>query len=298
MQLAMLLELSAYPKPGNVHRTRDYSDMRFEHFLGAVSGLHSSFYKAAQLGCIRKYGGRVGRLIFDAVANMFGWQTDGNTSLGTIMLLIPLSMASGKVIAEDGFKEFQSRLKREINEVCEEASHVDSIWVYKAIQLAKPGGLGSVEELDINEDSAMNKIKEDNVRLRDIFMTSASYDSIASEWAHGFDLTFNVGHPFFNRTLEECGDINAATVNTFLKILSERPDSLIARKAGLKEAEKVSRSARIILEKGGILTEEGRERLWKLDERLGKRNHTLNPGTTADLTCSSISIATAAGFRP
>ncbi|WP_455363487.1 triphosphoribosyl-dephospho-CoA synthase, partial [[Eubacterium] cellulosolvens] len=33
LQLAVLLEVSAYPKPGNVHRTRDFELTRFEHFL-------------------------------------------------------------------------------------------------------------------------------------------------------------------------------------------------------------------------------------------------------------------------
>ena len=31
-QIASALEVSGYPKPGNVHRTRDYDDMEFEDF--------------------------------------------------------------------------------------------------------------------------------------------------------------------------------------------------------------------------------------------------------------------------
>ncbi|MEM2622936.1 MAG: triphosphoribosyl-dephospho-CoA synthase, partial [Candidatus Nezhaarchaeales archaeon] len=37
-QLAALLEVSAYPKPGNVHRLRDRWGKRFEHFVaGSVA---------------------------------------------------------------------------------------------------------------------------------------------------------------------------------------------------------------------------------------------------------------------
>ena len=36
-QIASVLEVSGYPKPGNVHRTRDYDDMVFEDFL--ISGI-------------------------------------------------------------------------------------------------------------------------------------------------------------------------------------------------------------------------------------------------------------------
>jgi len=35
-ELASVLEVSGYPKPGNVHRTRDFDDMVYEDFL--VSG--------------------------------------------------------------------------------------------------------------------------------------------------------------------------------------------------------------------------------------------------------------------
>ena len=36
-QIASVLEVSGYPKPGNVHRTQDFEDMIFEDFL--ISGI-------------------------------------------------------------------------------------------------------------------------------------------------------------------------------------------------------------------------------------------------------------------
>ena len=36
-QIASALEVSGYPKPGNVHRTRDFDDMEFEDFI--ISGV-------------------------------------------------------------------------------------------------------------------------------------------------------------------------------------------------------------------------------------------------------------------
>ena len=35
-QLAMMLEVCAYPKPGNVDRCHDYDNTRLEHFLGSM----------------------------------------------------------------------------------------------------------------------------------------------------------------------------------------------------------------------------------------------------------------------
>jgi triphosphoribosyl-dephospho-CoA synthase len=36
-QIASVLEVSGYPKPGNVHRTQNFTDMVFEDFL--ISGI-------------------------------------------------------------------------------------------------------------------------------------------------------------------------------------------------------------------------------------------------------------------
>ena len=43
--LSSLLEVSGYPKPGNIHRTKDFTDTRFEHFLAAIAGIQPEFRK-------------------------------------------------------------------------------------------------------------------------------------------------------------------------------------------------------------------------------------------------------------
>jgi len=298
MQLAMLLELSAYPKPGNVHRTRDHEDMRYEHFLGTISGLHSTFFKAADYGWRTTYKGRVGKLVFEAAERMLHWQSDGNTTLGTIMLLTPLAVAAGRALRNGGLNSIEERLRREVVKVCEDANFQDSMWLFKAIKLVRPGGLGKVQELDVYDPSSLRRIREEKIPLSEIFHASAKYDSIASEWVTGFKVTFEVGYPYYMESLNRHKDLNVAAVNTFLKILSENPDTHIARKVGLNIALEVSRNARKILEKGGASTSSGMKLLWNLDKKLRSRGQELNPGTTADLTCSSIAVATLSGVRP
>ena len=298
MQLAMLLELSAYPKPGNVHRTRDHEDTRYEHFLGAISALHATFFKAAEYGWRGTYEGKIGKLIFRGAERMLNWQSDGNTSLGTIILLTPLAIAAGKALKNGLSKGFAKRLRSEVVNVCKFANFQDSLWLFKALKLVKPGGLGRVQELDVYDPSALRKIGKERIPLNEIFYLSAKYDSIASEWVTGFKVTFEVGYPFYMEALQRHRDLNVAAVNTFLKILSEKPDTLIARKAGLNQAVDVSQNARKILEEGGASTSKGISLLWSLDEKLRSRGHELNPGTTADLTCASIAVATLSGVRP
>ena len=43
INLASLLELSGWPKPGNVHRTKDFEDTRFEHFLSGIAAIQPNF---------------------------------------------------------------------------------------------------------------------------------------------------------------------------------------------------------------------------------------------------------------
>jgi len=89
-----------------------------------------------------------------------------------------------------------------------------------------------------------------------------------------------------------------AIVQTYLTILSQVPDTLIARKRGPEMAMQVSQWAADALAMGGALTPEGQETLVNLDRLLREaENHSLNPGTTADLTCAAIFLYLVCGGR-
>ena len=49
-QIASVLEVSGHPKPGNVHRTRDFPDMVFEDFLISGVVIGDTMKKAAKRG--------------------------------------------------------------------------------------------------------------------------------------------------------------------------------------------------------------------------------------------------------
>ena len=89
-----------------------------------------------------------------------------------------------------------------------------------------------------------------------------------------------------------------ATVHTFRKILSQVPDTFIARKVGLEMAKTISAEARQILEEGGLTTLSGKNILWKLDNKLRDPENRFNPGTTADITEAVLAISTLSGYRP
>jgi triphosphoribosyl-dephospho-CoA synthase len=116
-------------------------------------------------------------------------------------------------------------------------------------------------------------------------------DSIAREYVTDFNITFTIGAPALERFVSRSHDPEASIIQTFLTLLSRLPDSLIARKCGKEEAERVSRRAGEILAIGGAYTQQGRRRLAQWDHSLRKGGNRLNPGTTADLTACALFMA-------
>jgi len=303
LELAILLEISAYPKPGNVHRTSDFQGTVYEHFLASAVALTPHFAGAADQGvkvfqrCVALSKVGVGGIIKEAVADINAWQHGGNTLLGSVILLIPMATATGLTLAKNSSLSVGS-LRKNLKRVVEATTAQDAVNLYEAISLAQPGGLGKSPQLDVTDLKSRKEIMDRQVSLFDVFRISAPWDSISKEWVTNYHVTFDIGYPFFLQQLREIKDINKATVHTYLKILSEVPDTLIQRKAGTAKSKWVSNRAEQILEFGGLNTSKGTRRLQELDHKLHDADHKLNPGATADLTSAVLAVAILEGYRP
>lgn len=300
LELAILLEVSAYPKPGNVHRTADFPETRYEHFLASAVAVTPSFKRAAEQGikvseekiAISEVG--IGNIVKDGVDRMRESQSGGNTLLGALILLMPIAAAAGMV----SYSFSLSKLRKNIKAIVESTTPEDAIAVYDVIALVNPGGLNKSEKLDVTNPNSKKIILDEGVTLFDTFEIASEYDSIASEWVRNYPITFDLGYPYFARQLTETGDINMATVHTFLKILAEVPDTFISRKVGHAKAENISAEAGRVLKEGGLATPLGRNLLQKLDSKLRDLKHDLSPGTTADITEAVLAINNLNGYKP
>lgn len=302
--LSVLLEVSGSPKPGNVHRYADFSDTKFEHFLASgiaiVGEMENAALKGIEIGLrqIRTEEAGMGEIIRSAVTQVRQWQRGGNTSLGTIILLTPLSVAAGIAYAKSTRRSSLLRIRESLSEILRRNTPEDVLQLYKAIRIASPGGLGKVSRLDVSDPSSQREILKEGVTLQDVFKISAERDSVSKEWTTSFDVSFNTGLPEFESTYQKTRNLNYATIHTFLRILSRVPDTLIARKRGIVEAERIAARAEEVLQKGGCLTEDGWGELNRFDSELRDTKNELNPGTSADLTAASIMLALLKGFRP
>lgn len=308
-QLASILEVCSYPKPGTVHRFSDFKDTKFEHFIASGVAIGSVMKRAALKGFIveaKKYSLQkvgVGEYIKECVAESRRWHLGGNTNLGIVTLLVPIVVGAGMLKAKH--KKFDLKLLREnIIKVVKSTTVKDTINFYEAVRLAKAGGLNKVcrevdlKNFDVTRKSSLMNIIQRKIKLYNVMALCSSWDEICKEWVTGMYITFEVGYPTIKRVYRKTGDLNKAITQCFLTILAKQPDSLIARKNSLKEAEKISKKAKKILEVGGTLTSKGIKETEKLDLELRTPDNRLNPGTTADLTASSIMVSLLNGVKP
>ena len=96
------------------------------------------------------------------------------------------------------------------------------------------------------------------VTLREAMDAARERDAIAREYVTDFEITFTIGADTLHRCWRDGAAFSDAVVTTFLTILAEVPDTLIARKNGAAAAEDVSRRAARVLAAGGSLSERGR----------------------------------------
>ena len=300
--LSSLLEISGWPKPGNIHRTRDYSNTKFEHFLAAIASIQPNFYKFCQR--IKNYSKNnqndfsyvnLGSLFKEATEKMIEWQHGGNVILGHILVLTPLAATAVicLILNKLCLYDFKSILKK----VIEDTTVQDTIFLYESIRISNAGGLGKVERYDINDENAFNEIKDDQITLKKIFEYSQNIDSISKEYSTGFKIILDEGLPYYIDIFNKTNNINIATVNTFLKILSKYPDTLIIKKSGLESAKLISKKAKKIINIGGMITEKGKKEIENLDNELYKENGKFNPGTTADLIAGIIFCSLIFGLK-
>jgi len=276
-QLAMLLEVSATPKPGNIDRDHNYTDTRFEHFLVSAVGVYPVLEKTAG----SKSG--VGLLIREAVIESSRWQNGGNTHFGAFILLIPLVMAAGKCKDKED-------LKVQAQKVVRETTVEDAIELYRAFSETKVK-VKPVDDLDLGDTASIDNIQKRGLTLFDLMEISSSYDMIAEEWINGFQKTFKCAASIQDK-IKRYG-INDTVVLTFMELLSSNKDTFIQTKFNSKKAEEISMRAKDILKKGDI--EDIRDEIHSFDEELLKEG--INPGSTADIIIAGLFVSLFEGMR-
>ena len=253
-QIACILEVTAR-KPGNVHRGADFAgDAHYLDFLLSAAAIAGPIDRAIKVG--------VGPTVLAAVEATRGVVTT-NTNLGIILLLSPLACVPDGVPIRDG-----------VVDVLAGTTVDDARLVYRAIRLARPGGLGAVDVEDIAD--------EPTVTLLNAMRLASDRDLIARQYADGYADLFDVALPALVDAIGAERGLETVIVTTFVATLAAIPDTLIVRKRGRAGAEEASRRASEALATGDFDA---------LDRWLRSDGHSLNPGATADLIAAALFVA-------
>jgi triphosphoribosyl-dephospho-CoA synthase len=272
-QLAMLFELSSSPKPGNVDRCHDFSDIGFHHFLVSAVSAYPVFRSAA-LG----ESGRslVGSLILKGVHAWRDWNISSNTHFGSLVLMIPLAIAAGR----------EGPLRDELISVLNVTTVEDSLDFYRAFSLAG-ARIADVEDFSLADSAFEEKLCQEGKTLLDLMRRSQGHDLIALEWATYYERSFMLADHLEERVARQ--GLNEGVARTFLEALAEKPDSLVQAKFGALKAKEVSLKARLALEDMTLETAR------RLDQELLAED--INPGSTADLIAASLFISLLKGMK-
>lgn len=269
-ELALLLEVTGTPKPGNVDRHREYDDLRFEHFMAGAVGSTPGLALAQK-------GAAVGRAFERCIAGM-AEQSAGNTQFGALLLLVPLVQAAST--HDDGLSSESA------SEVVGSTTVEDACDFYRAfehVSVAVDDPPSELDALDVRQGTrAASTLRERELTLMDVMELSAEIDGVAREWTQGFPRSFGAAD-----WIEESeGPIAERAADAFLRLLSEEPDTFIVKQhdvATAAEASERAQRARTGETDPDVLAEEFIQQ-------------DINPGTTADLTAAALFIALERGL--
>lgn len=289
LSLSIILEASAYPKPGNVHRTRDRKGLRYEAFL-ATGVLASKYFER---GIKRGYKGLgrivVGDLVYGLVREVIDNLKSTNTCLGSSLILSTMSVAIGTLCYRGEFRF--DKIGEAVREVIGKTTVYDSIYYYKAVRKASPSYLRpgdyTGEYVNIWDPRYKKKLLEKNHRLFDVLVYSSRIDIVADEVISGLSRGFEA-ELFLRSRLEDHGDLNKAIVETYLYLLSRNNDTVVYLKHGLDTSREVSNIAKRVLEEVLNKREDWVYVVSAFDDELQSRR--INPGSTADLTAEVIAL--------
>jgi triphosphoribosyl-dephospho-CoA synthase len=272
VEWACILEATAQ-KPGNVHPRASFADLDYLDFVRAAIACSEPLSNAFENG--------VGRAVFEAVRETHGGSRS-NVNLGIALLLAPLCKAA---VIWPSYSMTPMELRTSVELEMSVLDFVDSDFAYRAIRLAKPGGLGSVDEEDVSKPPTM--------KLLQAMELAADRDAIARQYVNGFEDVFDVGLPAIEKAVEEGHGWEFAVLHCHLSFMAAIPDTLIARKLGTAMAEESQRRAQAVLDAD---CEAAAVR--DFDAWLREDGNKRNPGASADLTAAALFVAKVTGVLP
>jgi len=253
------------PKPGNVNSVSDGHNMQVEDFIKSAHAI------APELTTPNKSVGERILLAIQATREV----VNCNTNLGIVLLFAPLCLAIEQC-------EHIEQLRDKLSEILESLTVDDAKYCFEAIRLAEAGGLGKVEDQDINDSPS--------VTLLTAMKHAKERDLIAAQYLNNYRAIFEIGVPNLTFQINYGESVEWATTFAYLYLLSDSCDTLICRKQDKKTAQTVSERAKSFIDRSNennrLNSFSAELSVW--DNEL--KRDAINPGTTADITAATLLV--------
>lgn len=255
------MDVAAF-KPGNVSLESPGHGMTAEDFLASAK---------AAAPHVTDPDLEIGERIYRAIEATRS-AVNCNTNLGIVLLAVPLIHAAQHCMPGDILAH---RLQRSLAALTRD----DAEWVYRAIRLAAPGGLGESPRHDVRETPV--------VTLLEAMQEAAAWDRIAYQYTHCYADVLGPGLLSLHQGRLHWGSETAAVTTAYLGFLAGFSDSHIWRKHGRSAAGAVRTMAFDCIARLGQCVDWScaKTHLTSLDKTL--KSSGFNPGTSADLTVAT-----------
>ncbi len=288
----LLFEAAVYPKPGLADRVNQLREINIYRLSASAASLYPYYAMASALGRTRRIRNALGLLVIDAVREMVRVQAGGNMHLGALLLTLPLAAGAGKLGLRIRSPE---ALRRATSAVLASLGHLDTINVFRAIEHARPGGLGNVPFLDVTRPETYELLERVRPGLLEALEPYCGRDMVADELLTGYPLVFNVCLRSMRYWDVRVESLETACVNALLAVMAYRPDTHIVRRRGVETARIVQHMAEAALSLGGASSVKGLEAVQELDTYL--RRVDARPGSSADILAASLGVRILLGLR-
>jgi triphosphoribosyl-dephospho-CoA synthase CitG len=262
---AILLEVSAYPKPGlvNRHTNGAHSDMSILTFAMSSVVVSRAYYKLLELGKqhtsdmkslfheVRQVGIKEEQSLLQVTKGV-------NTQRGILF-------AGGILAAAGGY------LAQKPDVV------VEDIFALVA-NMTKGLVKNELENLD----------KKTKLTAGELLYKKYGITGIRGEVEQGFPSVRNIGVPALKTAFEQGIGLNDAIVHGLISLMTCVEDSNVIWRANYETLQRVQLRAKDILAKGSIFTSIGREEIQKFDHDCVE--HRISPGGAADLLSITIAL--------
>ena len=260
-------------KAGNIHPQACFVDTDIRDFIQSAAVMQACWSAVPSAS--------VGTWVLSAVRETRRC-VGKNTNLGIVLLLAPIVKAAWILQSETpppiDHLPFPSL---PTHQVLGGLTPKDSADIYKAIGMAKPGGLGSSDRHDVSGPAPQD--------LLIAMQIAAVHDDVAKQYVTNFADVYTLGQ----QLAELCHDrFELLDAISHLQIvrMANCIDTLIARKCGKNIAENVRAMAKKVFSSGEFNTTNYKLHWKELDTFLRSDKNRLNPGTTADLIAAAIFV--------